>query len=233
MKENFNKKLLFGTIIGVVTPILVLPLLIYLLSMSKGIGFDIVWEQILNNNMNTKDLLIIEKSSSELKFSSEGGKYVLEGVFGELDKKNRNNRIYTAEEYLPQIEALQAKIKASKLAFKAAEENLRVKFYDKGELTQEQYKEELQNLSNSRNTGLKIPKNYSDKSKQTAFDLILKRDKITNKIAGLDESLTNPEKQEVKENTDEESFVLTVKQPIGDSLQVVKQELMKREDIIN
>jgi hypothetical protein len=65
--------------------------------------------------MNTKDLLIIEKSSSELKFSSEGGKYVLEGVFGELDKKNRNNRIYTAEEYLPQIEALQAKIKASKL----------------------------------------------------------------------------------------------------------------------
>lgn len=40
-------------------------------------------------------------------------------------------------------------------------------------------------------------------------------------------------KQEVKENTDEESFVLTVKQPIGDSLQVVKQELMKREDIIN
>ena len=83
--------------------------------------------------------------------------------------------------------------------FKAAEENLRVKFYDKGELTQEQYKEELQNLSNSRNTGLKIPKNYSDKSKQTAFDLILKRDKITNKIAGLDDSLTNPEKQEVKD----------------------------------
>jgi hypothetical protein len=65
--------------------------------------------------MNTNDLLIIEKSSSELKFSSEGGKYVLEGVFGELDKKNRNNRIYTAEEYLPQIESLQAKIKASKL----------------------------------------------------------------------------------------------------------------------
>lgn len=40
-------------------------------------------------------------------------------------------------------------------------------------------------------------------------------------------------KQEVKENTDAESFVLTVKQPIGDSLQVVKQEVMKREDVIN
>ncbi|MFK7947973.1 MAG: hypothetical protein AB8G11_10300 [Saprospiraceae bacterium] len=40
-------------------------------------------------------------------------------------------------------------------------------------------------------------------------------------------------KQEVKENTDEESFVLTVKQPVGDSLKVIKQEVMKRDDIIN
>ena len=63
----------------------------------------------------SKDLLILERSSSELEFKSEGGVYVLEGIFGELDVKNRNNRIYTAEEYLPQIEALQAKIKASKL----------------------------------------------------------------------------------------------------------------------
>lgn len=40
-------------------------------------------------------------------------------------------------------------------------------------------------------------------------------------------------KQEVKEITDEESYVLTVKQPIGDSLKIIKRELMKREDIIN
>ena len=63
----------------------------------------------------SKDLLILERSSSELTFKSEGGAYVLEGIFGELDRKNKNNRIYTAEEYLPQIEALQDKIKASKL----------------------------------------------------------------------------------------------------------------------
>ena len=66
--------------------------------------------------MNVNDLLIIEKSSKELSFkNTEDGSYVLEGVFGELEKKNRNNRIYTAKEYLPQIESLQAKIKASKL----------------------------------------------------------------------------------------------------------------------
>ena len=66
--------------------------------------------------MNTKNnLLILERSSSELEFKQEDGIYVLEGVFGEIDKKNRNNRIYTESEYVPQIEALQAKIGSSKL----------------------------------------------------------------------------------------------------------------------
>jgi hypothetical protein len=62
-----------------------------------------------------KNLLILERSSTELEFKQDGGTYVLEGIFGEIDKKNRNNRIYTESEYLPQIEALQAKIKSSKL----------------------------------------------------------------------------------------------------------------------
>jgi hypothetical protein len=82
--------------------------------------------------------------------------------------------------------------------FKDAEKNLKIKF-EKGELTQDQYKEELQNLSNSRNTGLKIPKNYSEESKQKAFDLILQRDKLTNEIAGLDESLVEPQKEQIKD----------------------------------
>jgi len=63
-----------------------------------------------------KDLLIVEMSSSALNVtSSENKDYVLEGVFGQIDQKNRNNRIYTEDEYVPQIEALQAKIKSSKL----------------------------------------------------------------------------------------------------------------------
>ena len=64
--------------------------------------------------MSNKNLLILERSASAL-VQGDTDKYVLEGIFGELDVKNRNNRIYTAEEYLPQIEALQDKIKASKL----------------------------------------------------------------------------------------------------------------------
>jgi len=66
------------------------------------------------NNIN--DLLIVEMSSSALSVTtSENKDYILEGVFGQIDQKNKNNRIYTESEYVPQIEALQAKIKASKL----------------------------------------------------------------------------------------------------------------------
>ena len=65
---------------------------------------------------NTNDLLIVEMSSSVLSVkTSDNKEYILEGVFGQIDQKNRNNRIYTESEYVPQIEALQAKIKASKL----------------------------------------------------------------------------------------------------------------------
>ena len=63
----------------------------------------------------TNNLLILERSTTELEFKQDNGSYVLEGIFGEIDKKNKNNRIYTESEYLPQIEALQAKIKSSKL----------------------------------------------------------------------------------------------------------------------
>ena len=62
------------------------------------------------------DLLIVEMSSSQLSVAStENKEYILEGIFGEIDTKNKNNRIYTEDEYVPQIQALQDKIKSSKL----------------------------------------------------------------------------------------------------------------------
>ena len=57
MKENFNKQLLIGTLIGILTPILFLPVLIFFLSLSKGIDFEVIWSQISNNNMNTSKYL--------------------------------------------------------------------------------------------------------------------------------------------------------------------------------
>ena len=57
MKENFNRKLLYGTLLGVLTPILFLPVLVYFLSLSKGMDFEVAWSQISNNNMNTSKYL--------------------------------------------------------------------------------------------------------------------------------------------------------------------------------
>ena len=65
---------------------------------------------------NKNDLLIVEMSSSQLKVAEgENKEYILEGIFGEIDAKNKNNRIYTEDEYVPQIQQLQDKIKSSKL----------------------------------------------------------------------------------------------------------------------
>ena len=66
---------------------------------------------------NNQYLLVVERSSNELSFQNEGGEYVLEGVFGEIGVKNKNNRIYDESEYVPQIKSLQEKIKSGKLFF--------------------------------------------------------------------------------------------------------------------
>jgi hypothetical protein len=64
---------------------------------------------------NNQFLLVVERSNNQLQISNESGEYILEGVFGEIGVKNKNNRIYDEGEYVPQIKALQEKIKSGKL----------------------------------------------------------------------------------------------------------------------
>jgi hypothetical protein len=61
-----------------------------------------------------KPVLIIENSKNGLKVnesatSQKDKKYVLEGVFTEFDVRNRNERIYTAEEYVPHVNEMMKK----------------------------------------------------------------------------------------------------------------------------
>lgn len=56
--------------------------------------------------MNEKTVLILERSSQNLQKINKGGKTVLEGVFAEFGKENRNGRIYEESEYLPHLEYL-------------------------------------------------------------------------------------------------------------------------------
>lgn len=55
------------------------------------------------------NLLILERSTASLSKDATSGSYVLEGVFGEIGVKNKNNRIYDEKEILPHIKELASK----------------------------------------------------------------------------------------------------------------------------
>ena len=64
-----------------------------------------------------KQVLIVENSVNSLMVKENKGdqKYLLGGVFTEFDVKNRNERIYTADRFLPCLEELNERINAGTL----------------------------------------------------------------------------------------------------------------------
>ena len=66
--------------------------------------------------MQKTNLLILERSTSNL-VSTKGkdGSVILEGIFTEVGKKNKNNRIYEEDEVLPHINELKKKVGTGKL----------------------------------------------------------------------------------------------------------------------
>jgi len=65
--------------------------------------------------MSEKTVLILERSSQNLKKISKDGRTVLEGVFAEFGVENRNGRVYEEKEYLPHLEYLQKDIQNGNL----------------------------------------------------------------------------------------------------------------------
>ncbi len=63
----------------------------------------------------SKNYLILERSGQNLKKIGQKGKTVLEGVFAEFGKENRNGRIYEEKEYLPHLEYLKKDIASGNL----------------------------------------------------------------------------------------------------------------------
>ena len=82
--------------------------------------------------------------------------------------------------------------------FTAAQENIDNKF-NNGEITAEEKQVEQEALANTRNVGLKIPKNFSTSAKQKSFDLILERQNLQNQVNREDEAFTGPAKERIKE----------------------------------
>lgn len=69
---------------------------------------------IIKKNMN-QNMLILERSSQNLKTVNHKGKTILEGVFAEFGKENRNGRIYEEKEYLPHLDYLKKDMNAGNL----------------------------------------------------------------------------------------------------------------------
>jgi hypothetical protein len=59
-----------------------------------------------------KPVLIVENSNNSLINESKNGKkdYTMSGVFTEFDIKNRNERVYTADKFLPALNELNSRI---------------------------------------------------------------------------------------------------------------------------
>ena len=64
---------------------------------------------------NLDYVLILEKSSNNLKTTKEGGEYFLEGVAAVFGVENSNHRIYEENEYLPHMDYLKKKIEQNRL----------------------------------------------------------------------------------------------------------------------
>lgn len=66
-------------------------------------------------NKDSKVLLILERSSENLKLNKESGDYILEGIFAQFGIENNNKRIYEEKEYMPHLEYLKQKISKNSL----------------------------------------------------------------------------------------------------------------------
>ena len=52
-------------------------------------------------SLNNEFVLVLEKSSQNLKTEKKGNDYFLEGIAAVFGKENSNQRIYEEKEYLP------------------------------------------------------------------------------------------------------------------------------------
>jgi len=66
-------------------------------------------------SLNNEFVLVLEKSSHNLKTEKAGNDYFLEGIAAVFGKENSNQRIYEEREYLPHLEYLKEKIDQKRL----------------------------------------------------------------------------------------------------------------------
>ncbi len=95
------------------------------------------------------------------------------------------------------ITGLGDNMKAADKFFKDATDAVNTK-YELGEISKEELQEELSAISNIRNTGLKIPKNFSTPAREKMLNLMLERDKLNIELEKADEAFKPEIKEQIK-----------------------------------
>jgi hypothetical protein len=93
---------------------------------------------------------------------------------------------------------LNSNLKTVNKFFENAEQNLKNKLTTNN-LSQEEYDAAINDLNDARNTGLSIPKDFSEQSKKEVFDLLLEKKKLQASIQGIDPDLATNAKSRIAE----------------------------------
>jgi hypothetical protein len=93
---------------------------------------------------------------------------------------------------------LNSNLKTVNKFFENAEQNLKNKLTTNN-LSQEEYDAAINDLNDARNTGLSIPKDFSEQSKKEVFDLLLEKKKLQASIQGIDPDLATNAKRRIAE----------------------------------
>lgn len=57
MSSNLNSQFFIGLLIGIASPLVVLPIMLYFMSVYDGYSFSALWNQFMANNMNSSKYL--------------------------------------------------------------------------------------------------------------------------------------------------------------------------------
>jgi len=92
--------------------------------------------------------------------------------------------------------------------------------------TREQYIEDSQALSDVRNAGIKLPKEYASGNKEAMFDLLIQKEQLNRRLNKLKETLTNQEIDALYPDFKEQTELINAKmKKIADTEQFTKQSL--------
>jgi hypothetical protein len=67
-----------------------------------------------------------------------------------------------------------------------------------GDINQDQYKVESDNLRDMRNAGMSVPSNFSEDAKKQSFELVMEKNSLQREIDGKDPALVTPQKERIK-----------------------------------